>query len=329
MKNMIIASIALLSIALCALGQPTPAQVQSRIEGTDRVQPDPVTGQSSGAQSSSTNDAAESDTGAQRPVSLSDSEISAYFGYDTKYFYRSNPLAQDGDLSQFETDMWTNTFFGGLSTVVESGEGVYTPYLSGSYTINDYLLDDLGDFNYNTSHLSLGVYSYYGGSATYFAKVDYNMDKSTEFDTEDFSEFFPQIGLISTLQPTDFISLKTTLGIGYHSTTIAEAGASRPDDLLDNVEVYAVLAPSFSNIDLIDALGLTYRISFQSYDNGDYSDREDISHAISGGYDFTLFDSETPNLYIYSVYSVRDSNDNSFDYESVDAGIGLTLIARF
>ena len=141
MKNFITASIALCILALSALGQPTPAQVQSRIEGTDRVQPDPVTGQSSGAQSSSTNDAAESDTGAQRPVSLSESEISAYFGYDTKYFYRSNPLAQDGDLSQFETDMWTNTFFGGVSSVIESGEGVYTPYLSGSYTIHDYLLE--------------------------------------------------------------------------------------------------------------------------------------------------------------------------------------------
>ena len=329
MKNMITASIALLSIAWSAFGQPTPAQVQSRIEGTDRSQPDPVTGQSSGAQSSSTNDAAESDTGAQRPVSLSESEISAYFGYDTKYFYRSNPLAQDGDLSQFETDMWTNTFFGGVSSVIESGEGVYTPYLSGSYTINDYLLDDLGDFNYNTSHLSLGVYSYYGGGATYFAKVDYNMDKSTEYDTEDFSEFFPQIGLITTLQASDSISLKTTLGLGFHSTTIVEAGASRPEDLLDNVEVYAVFSPSFSDIDFIDLLGLKYRISFQSYDNGDYDGRQDLSHALSGGYDFTLFDSETPNLYLYSVYSVRNSNDNSFDYESVDAGIGLTLIARF
>ena len=89
MKNIFTASIALFSIALSAFGQPTPAQVQSRIEGTDRIQPDPVTGQSSGGQSSSKNDAAESDTGAQRPVSLSESEISAYFGYDTKYFYRS------------------------------------------------------------------------------------------------------------------------------------------------------------------------------------------------------------------------------------------------
>ena len=119
MKNFITASIALLGLALSALGQPTPAQVQSRIEGTDRVQPDPVTGQSSGAQSSSTNDATESDTGAQRPVSLSDSEISAYFGYDTKYFYRSNPLAQDGDLSQFESDMWTNTFFGAFRLLLK------------------------------------------------------------------------------------------------------------------------------------------------------------------------------------------------------------------
>ena len=134
------------------------------------------------------------------------------------------------------------------------------------------------------------------------------------------SHYYPQL--------SDTISLKTTVGIGYHSTTIVEAGASRPEDLLDNVEVYS-LSPSFSDIDFIDALGLTYRISFQTYDNGDYSDREDLSHALSGGYDFTLFDSETPNLYLYSVYSVRNSNDNSFDYESVDAGIGLTLIARF
>ena len=153
-------------------------------------------------------------------------------------------MAQDGDLSQFETDMWTNTFFGGVSSVIESGEGVYTPYLSGSYTINDYLLDDLGDFNYNTTFLLVCTRTMVVPPLISH-KVDYNMDGNTEFDTEDFSEFFPQIGLITTLQPSDTISLKTTVGIGYHSTTIVEAGASRPEDLLDNVEVYAVFSPSF------------------------------------------------------------------------------------
>ena len=67
-------------------------------------------------------------------------------------------------------------------------KGVYSLH-QFPYTVNDYLIDDLGDFNYNTSHISTGLFSYYGGTATYYAKIDYNMDKSTEFDTEDFSEF--------------------------------------------------------------------------------------------------------------------------------------------
>ena len=30
----------------------------------------------------------------------------------TQYFYRSNPLSQEGDLEQLKTAMWTNTFTG-------------------------------------------------------------------------------------------------------------------------------------------------------------------------------------------------------------------------
>ena len=329
MKHKILTTLSLISIVSFASGQANPDQVQSRIEGTNRAQNTPVAGQLGADQSSSNNTAAESDTGAQRPVSLSESEISAYFGYDTKYFYRSNPLAQSGDLDQVSTDMWTNTFFSGLSTVIDDGAGVYTPFLSGSYTINDYLQDDLGDFNYNSSHLSTGLFSYYGGASTYFAKVDYNMDKSTENDTEDYSEFFPQIGLITSYNLSDSFSVATTIGIGYHLTTISDAGGSRVDDLLDNLDIYAMLSPSFSDIPLVETLGITYRVSFQTYENGTYSDREDITHSFIGGYAFTLFDADSPKLNLFSVYSSRNSNQNTFDYKSVDAGIGLTLIAEF
>ncbi|MBL6828052.1 MAG: hypothetical protein ISQ76_06280, partial [Opitutales bacterium] len=44
------------------------------------------------------NDLSTSDTGAQRPVSLNDNHISGFLGFDSRYFYRSNPLFVNGDL---------------------------------------------------------------------------------------------------------------------------------------------------------------------------------------------------------------------------------------
>ena len=91
------------------------------------------------------------------------------------------------------------------------------------------------------------------------------------------------------------------------------------------------LAPSFSNIDLIDALGLTYRISFQSYDNGDYSDREDISHAYLWKDTILLYLILKHQISTYIRYPILSEILTIIPstMKIVDAGIGLTLIARF
>ena len=67
----------------------------------------------------------------QRPISLNDDDISAFFGYDSRYYYRSNPFFVNGDLSEeTESDMWTNTFFTGVSSVIEKDDSAYTPFLA-------------------------------------------------------------------------------------------------------------------------------------------------------------------------------------------------------
>ena len=38
-----------------------------------------------------------------------------------------------------KSDMWTNTFFSGVSSVIEGDNSAYTPFLTTSYTVNDYL----------------------------------------------------------------------------------------------------------------------------------------------------------------------------------------------
>lgn len=322
-----ISSINLLLVT--ALFSQNQDNVQSRIEGTDRTQGNSINAQINGNNSEKNNDASSSDTGAQRPISLNDDEISAFFGYDSRYYYRSNPLFVNADISEeVESDMWTNTFFTGVSSVIEKDDSAYTPFLTASYTVNDYLEDDLGAFNYNATNITTGLFSYYGGQNTYFVKIAYNMDRSTENDTEDFSEFFSQIGLISSFKVLNKLNINTTVGIGQHSSTIDDVSGTRPEDLMDNLEIYALSVFSFGN-DFLDNLGLTYRISYQSYENGDYSDRNDLSHSFSGGYGFTLFEADQPNLYLFSSYSIRNSDNNTFDYDNVDAGFGINLIANF
>jgi len=270
-----------------------------------------------------------SDTGAQRPVSLNDNHISGFLGFDSRYFYRSNPLFVNGDLQEkSESDVWTNNFYTGAFSTIEADNSAYTPFLTGSYTTYKYLTDDLETFNYRTTSIATGIFSYYGGENTYFAKVVYNMDKSSEFSTEDFNEFFSQIGFIRSFQFLDSLNLNTTVGLGQHSSTIDSANDTRPEDLMDNLEIYALNIFSIEN-SFFENLLLIYRVSYQSFDNGDYSDRKDLSHSFSGDYGFSFFDSDEHNLYLFIAYSIRNSNRDSFDYVNVDAGGGLKFTANF
>ena len=275
------------------------------------------------------NDLSTSDTGAQRPVSLNDNHISGFLGFDSRYFYRSNPLFVNGDLREkSESDVWTNNFYTGAFSTLEADNSAYTPFLTGSYTTYNYLTDDLETFNYRTTSIATGIFSYYGGKNTYFAKVVYNMDKSTEFSTEDFNEFFSQIGFIRTFQFLESLNMNTTVGVGQHSSTIDSANDTRPEDLMDNFEIYALNIFSFEN-SFFENLLLTYRVSYQSFDNGDYSDRKDLSHSFSGDYGFSFFDSDEHNLYLFIACSIRNSNRDSFDYVNVDTGGGLKFTANF
>ena len=57
-----------------------------------------------------------SDTGAQRPVSMNDNHISVFLGFDSRYFYRSNPLFVNGDYKKSRSPMYGQiTFTRGLS----------------------------------------------------------------------------------------------------------------------------------------------------------------------------------------------------------------------
>lgn len=305
------------------LGQDA-AKVQSRIEGTDRQQPAPLTGKTGGAQGSSGADAAASDTGAQRPISLKKDGISAFFGYDSKYFYRSNPLAQEGDLEQVQTAMWTNTFFGGIGLgIIETDDSVITPYLGASWTVNDYIESALESFNYNSTSAYALLLAQYGNGWSARIGVNYANDRSTEFDTEDYSEFFPNVGVMKA-----FAINEQTIGIfdaflGQHSTVIVPSSGG--EDALDNFEIAASYGLRYKQGEL--TLLPKYLISYKTFDNTPNSDRDDTTHNLSLKANYPI--AESFDLSFFAAYTIRDSSDTSNDYKNLDSGAGLTLNARF
>ena len=70
-------------------------------------------------------DVSESDTGAQRPIVLKKNGLSAFFGYNTDYYYTSNAFGTDTE--EIASGIWTNTFYAGAGLgVFDMGEYVLT-----------------------------------------------------------------------------------------------------------------------------------------------------------------------------------------------------------
>jgi len=322
-------SLVLSLLAFSLHAQTTREATQGRIEGTQREQPAPLTGQNANAKQSVTSDTSSSDTGAQRPISVKKSGMSAFFGYDSKFFYRDNPLSQKNSLSQFATAMWTNTFFGGAGLgVYDLDNAVVTPYIGGSFSMNDYLEDAIEPLmlNYNsTSAYCLLLFQFSNGWSTRVG-VNYAMDRSTEFDSEDYSEFVPNIGIMKSYFINNATSGIFDAYVSMHQSTIAEA-FNTPKDNMNNLEFAASYGLRHAMGDFI--FYPKYLISHKSFSEGTNSSRDDLTHNLSLKADYPL--AESLKLSVFTGYTIRDSSGttSNLDYENLDGGAGLTLTARF
>lgn len=309
----------------------TDQQVRNRIDGTNRnaaIEMGPNEAETSNYGGSST------DAGAQRPVVLSKTGISSFFGYDTKYFYRSNPLATDGPAKQQATGMWTNTFFSGAGLgVFDLTDSVVTPYIGASWTTNEYVKSDLEVFNYNSTNAYALLLFQFGNGWAARAGSSYANDRSADKDTEDYKEFFPSVSVMRTFSINDSTSSTIDLSFGKHmaesfflDVTDNKGNQSNKKEL-SNYETAASFSLSHQLGDFL--LSPKYRLSYKSYDEGLNVDREDISHDLGLKLDYFVTDSFKASLfYSYSTRST-DGTEVSYDYKSYDGGIGLMLNARF
>lgn len=304
-------------------------QIQARSETADRPDPSAIVQEiSKGAED--TNPAAASDTGAQRPILLKKKGISSFFGFDTKYFYRENPLATESDSKQ-PTGMWTNTFFGGAGLgVYDADYAVVTPYIGASWTINDYIEGELGRFNYNSTSAYALLLAQYENGWSLRVGVNYANDRSTEFDTEDYRDVSPSIGALRAYSLNENTLGVFDVALSTHDTDsvfLPGLGGADAPSKLDNTEVYA----SYSLVHKINQFVISpkYKVIHKKYDSGLNDGRKDIIHNLTLKVEREI--SESINLTAFGGYTKRDSSgvSTNYDYSSYDAGIGLGLISRF
>ena len=320
-------SILLFALATAVAGGQDANQIQNRSDSESRPQPAPLEAASnnSGSENSSFS---ESDTGVQRPISLKNKGITTYFGYDSKYFYRSNPLATDSSAKQ-PTGMWTNTFYGGSGLgVFDMDSAVVTPYIGASWTINDYAEGDLGQFNYNSTNAYALLLAQYGNGWSARVGFSYAMDRSIDNDTEDYRDYSPNIGVMKAFALSPSTTGIFDASISSHDTVsfvIPGMNAGK----LDNTEYSISYGLNHIYGDFV--ILPKYKLSYKSFDTGGNDGRNDLTHILSLKIDYPLSDSF--KISAFTGFTSRDSStgqDNvNYDYESYDAGASLGLTARF
>ena len=308
------------------------ANTSRRIDSSKAVEPQALqVAKQNKSKKGGSKDLSESDTGAQRPILLKTKGISAFFGYDSKYYYQSNPFATTGVLkSEIATGVWRNTFYGGAGLgVYDMDSYVLTPYIGGSWSVVDYLKSDdlLEAQNYNSTSAYALLLAQFGNGWSAKAGVRYGNDRTSENDQEVFKEFYPSIGIMKTDSFSDSLRSSLEVGLGYHNNSVDPlfADDNGKDDSKRNWDISA----SYSLEKTISVFTVTpkYKLTYRDYKNGSNKDRDDLVHELSATANYSV--TESLMLKLSYGYTNQDASINTFDYENYDAGGSLTLNARF
>jgi hypothetical protein len=327
----LIASTAVATISLTSLNGQTVEQKQtrSRVEGTERAIVPENLGKPGDQSNGDTGGAAASDAGAQRPIRLKKNGISPFFGYSSKYFYRSNPLMAKGKLSQQATAMWMNNFYLGSGLgVIQTDSTVITPYAGVSWTINDYMEGGLDQFNYDSTGAYAMLLAQYGNGWSARIGVNIAADSSTELDTEDYSEIYPNIGVMKAYSLSGSLLGIFDASFGKHDSKSYNFIDQKDDGSMDNWEVAASYGMNWNKLSKLSVLP-KYRLSYRSYDKSLNDGRKDLTHDLSLRFSYKLAKAVTLDL--STRYTNRSSSgvDTDYGYKNSDGGGGLSISARF
>lgn len=289
--------------------------------------------------SNNNGDLSESDTGAQRIISLKSGNISANFAYSTDLTYQDNPYAlDDNNINKFASAVWNNRFSGSFGLgIFDFGNSILTPYVGGSWGSTEYtsalvsVTSDEEGFmdlqNYNTTNAFLALLSQYSNGWSLSGVFSYNMVKLTTDETEALRDYTYSVKTLKAFNLNNGANLVFDAGINIHSTDSDASGVYSGRDEMNRYDISSSLALN-TQLGILDVTP-KYTLQYSDYSKGANSDRSQFLHNLSLklSYDIT----ESFDIMFSTGYTINDSsgsNDDD-DYKMFDAGAGLKLSARF
>jgi len=284
-------------------------------------------------------DLSESDTGAQRIISLKNGDISANFSYTSELTYQDNPFAlESNNANMFSSGVWSNRFASSFGLgIFDLGDSILTPYVGGSWGSTEYTsalvsvtAEEEGFMdlqNYNSTNAFIALLSQYSNGWSVSGVISYNMVKLTTDETEALRDFVYSIKTLKAFSLDGDNNIVFDAGVNIHSSDSDASSNYLGRDEMNRYDLTSSVAYN-TQIGPFDA-SPKYTLQYSDYSKGANADRTQFLHNLSlkFSYDITeYFDVELQSGYTINDSSGSDEND---DYEMFDAGAGLKLSARF
>ena len=263
----------------------------------------------------------QSDLGIQRPVEAKNTGFGYYLGFETKLYYTNNPASIDSGTLKGPSGVWENALRNHfLLGAFDLGGATFSPMISLNYTKLAHFGHDLNNLsNFDSLGLNFaGVFQFGQGwtiRPSLGLSVDLNPNKGLE---RQYHQITPSIALGKQFKISKAQSfIEWSLAHNFTDSVYGDA-----DDKLDRFEtalIWGVNIP-FHNFELSPFI----RFGYANYSNQDRAD-----FLTNLGLELKYSFSNWFYLKAFANFSSRQSDDDTYDFNRFDSGMGAALNAKF
>ena len=266
----------------------------------------------------------QSDLGIQRPVEAKNTGFGYYLGFESKLYYTNNPASVNSGILKEPSGVWENALRNNfLLGAFDLGGATFAPMISLNYTKFTHFGDELFDnFDFDSLNLNFAGVFQFGQGWTIRPNLGLSFDLNPKEGLErQYHQISPSLALGKQFKigkAQSFIEWS----IVQNFTDSAYVAPGVPDDKLDRFEtalIWGVNIP-FHNFEFSPFL----RFGYANYSN---QDRADFLSNL--GLELKYSFSHWFYLKLFANFSSRQSDEDTYDFNRFDSGLGAALNARF
>lgn len=262
-----------------------------------------------------------SDLGIQRPVEAKNTGFGYYLGFETKLYYTNNPASIDSGPLKESSGVWENALRNHfLLGAFDLGGATFSPMISLSYTKFTHFGDDLFDnFDFDSLGINFAGVFQFGQGWTIRPSLGLSFDLNPKEGLErQYHQITPSIALGKQFKISKAQSF-IEWSLAHNFTDSAYGVAEDKLDRFETALIWGVNIP-FHNFELSPFI----RFGYANYSNQDRSDF--LSNL---GLELKYSFSHWFYLKLFANFSSRQSDEDTYDFNRFDSGIGAALNAKF